>query len=214
MVLGNNASGHLFDTSFTADGILYADASGVVTSTAAGTSGQVMTSNGAGVAPTYQTSAAGGATGFMAYANATLSNVTGNGVIYNVIFNATTRNDGTCYNTGTGVFTAPSTGLYCFSTTLFLQSGTSFTAGSELLVASRGSVQSQIICLYGAAASAQVNAAIIVAGNWIVNMTAGDTINVQAYSNSTLQDVSITGSALSPNQFTTVSFFSGFKVGT
>lgn len=59
MVLGSNTSGHLFDTTFTADGILYADGSGVVTSTTAGTAGQVLTSNGPGVAPTYQAGGGG-----------------------------------------------------------------------------------------------------------------------------------------------------------
>ncbi len=54
MTLGSNTSGHLFDTSFTTDGVLYSAANGVITSTSAGTAGQVMTSNGAGVAPTYQ----------------------------------------------------------------------------------------------------------------------------------------------------------------
>ncbi len=39
---------------FTTDGVLYSLASGVLASTAAGTAGQVLTSNGAGVAPTYQ----------------------------------------------------------------------------------------------------------------------------------------------------------------
>lgn len=157
--------------------------------------------------------AAGGSTvGFTAYASANLTNVTGNSVIYDVIFDSTSRNDGTCYNTSTGVFTAPSTGLYSFNTALFLQSGSSFTAGSELLVASKGSVQSQIVVLYGAAAAAQAGASIIVEGAWMVQMTAGDTINVQAFSNSALQDVTIAGSAILPNVFTSMSTFSGFKV--
>lgn len=155
---------------------------------------------------------AGSTVGFSAYANANLSNVTGNSVIYNVIFNSTTRNDGTSYNTATGVFTAPSTGLYSFSTILFLQSGTTFTAGSELLVSSLGSVESQIVCLFGAAAAAQAGVAMIVAGAWMVQMTAGDTMQVQAFSNSTLQDVTIVGGAISPNSLSSASTFSGFKV--
>lgn len=150
--------------------------------------------------------------GFAAYVGTTLSNVTGNSVIYDVIFNSTTRNDGTCYNTATGVFTAPSTGLYSFATALFLQSGTSFTAGSEILVSSLGSVQTQIVVLFGAAAAAQAGAAIIVAGSWMVQMTAGDAMKVQAFSNSALQDVSIAGGPISPNTFTSMSTFSGFKV--
>ncbi len=138
--------------------------------------------------------------------------MTGNSVIYDVIFNSTTRNDGTCYDTTTGVFTTPSTGLYSFSTILFLSSGTAFSAGSEVLVSSLGSVQSQILCLYGQGATAQANSAIIVAGAWMIQMTAGDTMQVQAFSTSTLQDVTIESSPINPNQFTSMSTFSGFKV--
>lgn len=61
MTVGTNSSGHFFDTSFTTDGVLYSAASGVITSTSAGTAGQVLTSNGAGVAPTYQAASAAGA---------------------------------------------------------------------------------------------------------------------------------------------------------
>jgi hypothetical protein len=180
-----------------------------------GTATQVLTSNGPGVSPTWQAAGGGGSTtGFSAYASSTLSNVTGNNVIYDVIFDSTTRNDGSAYNPATGVFTAPSNGLYSFNTILFLQSGSTFSAGSELLVSSLGSVYSQILCLYGAAASAQSNAAIIVAGSWIVQMTAGDTMQVQAFSNSALQDVSISGAARSPNALSAASTFSGFKIGT
>ncbi len=61
MTLGSNTSGHLFDTTFTTDGVLYSAANGVITSTSAGNSGEVLTSNGTGVAPTFQ--AGGGGTG-------------------------------------------------------------------------------------------------------------------------------------------------------
>jgi hypothetical protein len=46
---------------FTTDGVLYSGSSGQLLTTSAGTAGQVLTSNGPGVAPTYQTQAAGGA---------------------------------------------------------------------------------------------------------------------------------------------------------
>jgi hypothetical protein len=54
MVLGSN-NGHLFDTTFTTEGVLYSAAGGVVTSTAAGTAGQVFQSAGAASPPTYST---------------------------------------------------------------------------------------------------------------------------------------------------------------
>ncbi len=214
--LGSNTSGHLFDTSFTADGVLYADASGVITSTAVGTATHVLTSNGTGVAPTFQAAGGGGgsATGFFAYASSAKTNVTGNTVIYTVLFDSTTRNDGTAYATGTGLYTAPSTGLYHFSTTIIFTSGSTFTAGSELVVSSIGSVSSQILEQVGAATSAIGSTTQILSNSWELQMTAGDTVGVRVLSTSTLQDVSIGGSAISPNQFTAISSFSGFKVGT
>jgi hypothetical protein len=45
MPLGSNTSGHLFDTTFTTNGILYSAASGVATSTASANSGVVVTSS-------------------------------------------------------------------------------------------------------------------------------------------------------------------------
>lgn len=46
MTIGSNTSGHFFDTSFTTGGVIYSAASGVITSTAAFTSGSVVFSNG------------------------------------------------------------------------------------------------------------------------------------------------------------------------
>ena len=47
---------------FTANGLLVGNGTGAVTATAVGTSGQILTSNGSGSAPTFQAAAAGGAT--------------------------------------------------------------------------------------------------------------------------------------------------------
>jgi hypothetical protein len=56
MTIGSNSSGHFFDKSLNADGVLYADSSGVITSTSVGTATYVLTSNGSGMAPTFQAS--------------------------------------------------------------------------------------------------------------------------------------------------------------
>jgi hypothetical protein len=53
-------SGGLGATTFTDGGVLIGNATGAIQATSAGTSGQVLTSNGAGVDPTFQTLAAGG----------------------------------------------------------------------------------------------------------------------------------------------------------
>ncbi len=56
MVLGNNTSGHIFDTTFTTEGVLYSAASGVITSTASGSTGQIFQSAGNASPPVYSTS--------------------------------------------------------------------------------------------------------------------------------------------------------------
>lgn len=100
-------------TSFTAYSVLC----GGTTSTGSfqnvsgvGTSGQVLTSNGASSLPTWQTPAAGSFKGFMAYPSADITNVTGDSTNYTLVFNTVTTplgyNVGSLYNTSTGTFTA------------------------------------------------------------------------------------------------------------
>ena len=94
-----------------------------------GSTGQVLTSNGAGVMPSFQAAGGGGsATGFLAYLFSDLSNVTGNGVTYSMVFDTTTRNDSSIYNTTTGVFTANKSGFWLLSTAAFFNSVSNFSA--------------------------------------------------------------------------------------
>lgn len=115
---GTNAS-----SMATTYGINYYDGIRIVT-TAAGTSGQVLTSNGVGVAPTFQNSAAASVQ-FQAKLVTPVTNVTGNGAVYQIIFDTAPINIGSGYNTGTGIFTAPTSGNYLFSSyiTITNQSG-------------------------------------------------------------------------------------------
>ncbi len=67
---------------------------------------------------------------FFSYVSSTQSSVTGDGTLYNVIFDTTTKNVGASYDTTTGVFTAPVTGLYFFNTCITvtgLSTQTNFT---------------------------------------------------------------------------------------
>lgn len=58
-------NGSFIGSNLTTDGILYADSSHIISSTSAGNAGEVLTSNGTGVAPTFQAASAGG----LAYTN-------------------------------------------------------------------------------------------------------------------------------------------------
>ena len=132
MTLGSNTSGHLFDTTFTTNGVLHSAASGVITSTAAGTTGNILISQGAGAAPIYSSQpviASGIVTNssqyaFSAYLNATASNVTGDTTAYTILFNTEVFDIGSNYNTGTGTFTAPVTGKYLLTFGVYVNGGT------------------------------------------------------------------------------------------
>jgi len=65
------ASGGTGSTTFAQGGILYGDTTSPVQATAVGSSGQVLTSNGAGAAPTFQTAAGSGITSLNAQTGAT-----------------------------------------------------------------------------------------------------------------------------------------------
>jgi len=59
---------------------------------------------------------------FSARYTSNVTNVTGNAVVYTPIFDTADINVGTCYNTSTGVFTAPNTANYLFSGCIYLNS--------------------------------------------------------------------------------------------
>jgi len=86
-----------------------------------GTSGQVLTSNGAGALPTFQAAGGGGSSTYFSAAltNNAYANSTGDGTQINaVIFDTVNRNTGSAYNNSTGVFTAPSNDFYFFNAVL------------------------------------------------------------------------------------------------
>jgi len=205
--LGSNTSGHLFDTTFTTGGVLYSAANGVITSTNAGTIGQVLTSNGAGIAPTYQTISSGTTCVFSAYLNSTVSDVTGDGTLYNIIFNSTLVNTGSNYDTGTGVFTAPVTGNYQFNCTVYL-SGLLITH-TEGIILMRGSVRElrSTVGNFGAAAVSYSDFAT--SGSCLIRMSAGETFFITAFVNNGTKVVDVIGSNGSPDLR---SIFSGFLI--
>jgi len=64
------AQGGTGASTFAANGILYGAGTGAIAATAVGTANQVLTSNGSGVAPTFQDAAGGGATTLLTTVNA------------------------------------------------------------------------------------------------------------------------------------------------
>jgi len=174
-----------------------------------GTATQVLTSNGAGVSPTWQAAGGGGSsTYFSAYLSAPTGNVTGDGTLYGpVVFDATLTNVGAAYNTGTGVFTAPATGLYSFQHTICFYGGDALT--TQYLTVWDGSAFGGRSFQLTPTAQAPANTTIFSA-SITIPMTSGDTMAVTVLTAGTNLNVEIYGAATTyPN---TVSLFSGFRV--
>lgn len=130
-VLTGNGTGAITGAAVTQYGVLVGDASNAVTSTAVGTAGDVLTSNGAGLAPTYQTPTVGTVTSVSGTSNRISStggatpvidvdaayvgqaSITTLGTVTTGTWNGTTvavANGGTGASTLTGVLTGNGTG--------------------------------------------------------------------------------------------------------
>jgi hypothetical protein len=169
--------------------------------TSPGANGNVLTSNGS-IWTSSPASGGGSSAYFQAYLSASTTNYPASNNTSNVvIFDTTVVNVGSGYNTSTGIFTAPSTGFYSFSCTLFFVTAVGTT---QFLMAVTGSVQSF--------RAAQLTvASAINSFAWTMQMTAGDTVKVQPLADGT-GNFQLNGGAISASAFTPASIFSGFKV--
>lgn len=110
-----NASGSLTSLSVGTNGQLPIGSTGanpVMSTLTAGTG--ISITNGAGSITIAATNVAG-TVNFSARLSADVANATGDGTAYTIICDTVLQNTGAGYNGGTGVFTAPVTGLYCFT---------------------------------------------------------------------------------------------------
>lgn len=117
----------------TAGDIIIGGASGTGTRLAAGTSTFVLTSNGAGVAPSWQ-AAGGGGGGSSAYGIASMSTFTTNNGVWNNITAATcgTTSGVTCSTSGGGLYTIATTGVYAINARVSTPNGATNEARAQI----------------------------------------------------------------------------------
>lgn len=119
-----------------------------------------------------------GSNGFSAYLSLSQSNVTGDGTLINpILFDTTVYNDGSNYNTSTGVYTAPVAGNYIFNTTYFLNGLTSSHTVCEgrLVCSTFGSIAN----LFGnLGAERDNNGNFVITATQQVKLALGETVNL------------------------------------
>jgi hypothetical protein len=174
-----------------------------------GTTGQVWTSNGPGVVPSFQSFGGFTPDYFSAYLSSPLTNVTGDNSFIDILFDTTLTNTGN-YSTTTGIYTAPATGIYCF------QCNVNFLGGDSLTTAYRiywdGSVYSNINT--STFANAIVNMGeMAFSASITIPMNIGEGMKIACIAFGTNKNVTIYGGTpLGQGTYAYASAFSGFRV--
>lgn len=161
-----------------------------------GTSGQVLTSNGAGALPTMQ-DLPGSQSSFVAYLGSNQSNVTGDGTAYTLGTGATLTiltNNGSDFTTS-GVFTAPTTGLYMFGCNVQIDGLTSGMTLGYLELSTTSRLYRSDTCNIGAIRSNGNSASL--SFHCTVPMSATDTavFIVTIFNGTLVADIAGTGGA-------------------
>ncbi len=146
---------------------------------------------------------ASGQPSFNAYLNADASNVTGDGTNYTIIWNTTTFDRNSNFNTSTGTFTAPVTGIYQFNVTI--QANGLSAADTDFVAALVTTGQTYNIARETISVTISSNT-IIRNYSVLVPMTAADTATVTILIAGSTKTANITGAIGR-------STFSGFLVG-
>jgi len=113
---------------------------------------------------------------FFAYKDSTTANATGDGTVYPVVFNVEAYDLTSSYNTGTGVFTAPKTGTYSLSSSVFSNNAGGYARStmSILFIVNVSTVAQQDTYWNNT-----VNT-LHVWRNVVLNLNANDTVSISA----------------------------------
>lgn len=179
---------------------------GQLSSLGFGTSGQVLTSTGASSSPTWQ-AGGGGFTpvNWSVKLSANISNVTGDGTIYNIIYNTVTFDTASGYSTGTGLYTFPTTGVYQINVLDFIFGGSSSNTVFLGFLLVNGSTNYRLMDANPATLGLTANGEFMSSATFLYSATAGDTMGVNIDVNGGSKNVGVAGGIES-------CIFSGFRV--
>lgn len=135
-----------------------------------------------------------------------ISNVTGDGTDYSILYDTTVFDSATGYNSGTGLYTIPTTGIYQISITHFVfGGGVADTIFLGFLNINSGTIV-RLMDANPGALGLTANSEFMQSATFLYSATAGDTIGVHVVVNGGAKDVGVAGGAQS-------CLFSGFRVG-
>lgn len=114
---------------------------------------------------------------FAAYRSSSLTNVTGDGTDYTIIYDAEDADQDSNYNTATGTFTAPKEGKYLFSSVIMLDEvSTSHTGGYFRILVNGVEVTRY---LYDAGAWVNAYDECGLCGTIVIDLAASDTVTTK-----------------------------------
>lgn len=138
---------------------------------------------------------------FCAYVSSTITNVTGDGTVYIIIFDTEDLDAGGDYDVSNGRFTAPVAGNYLFNATVVMNGITSsHTTFSSELIRSAPALASRI-SQGDAFSMATAGNVCTVAGSWVVSMTAGQTMRCTLTVTGGTKVVGVAGSSVGYTTF-------------
>jgi len=138
---------------------------------------------------------------FVSIFTTTNSTATGDGTAYTIPFDTAVNNQGSNYNTSTGIFTAPVTGVYLFVTGVLTQAGAINTSIELDLTLNTG----RWLLAYSTI-SVPATATIMYKGSAIIPMSSADTAKIVFTASGAAKTTAVVGTA-SANPDT---YFCGF----